>query len=164
MSDKKTNDLQRIPDNINEIHLKELRLGYENGDNAKLFSAIGYCGRNKIIMPEWLVQSFHDSWYEWIGYKVKTLDEAFGLEWPKRKSLAAARKKRNKRFEVYNRIKAFHEEGETIDGELFEKVGHDLCLGKTLAAEYYYSVKNIGVPHSVKVLLEPFVIKDFREK
>ncbi len=165
--DSDTNDLLGIPDEIHNLHLEELQIRYERGDKVALFRAIGYCGKNNLLLPEWLIQSFCDSWYKWVRYDVKTLGEAFEIEWPKGKSLAAAKKKRNKEFEVYTRITRLHEGGESIDEALFQKVGHDLGLGKTLTSEYYYSVKQLiehGAPFGVKALLAPFVVTDFREK
>jgi hypothetical protein len=37
---------------IEALHLDGLRAAFERGDRAKLCSAIGFCGKQRIVMPE----------------------------------------------------------------------------------------------------------------
>jgi len=130
-----------IPEEILHETLEQMREAYENGDNNQLIKAIRWCGNNKLIMPEWVTQAFFNATNEWYSMKVKTLDEAFGLTWPKGKSFNSVKRQRDLKFEVFNRVNSLHLAGEPIDQALFDKVAEDMPISGSLVSKYYYKAK-----------------------
>ena len=143
-----------LPEEVSRAMLEELRQRYQAGDKSKLVAAIRFCGNHKLIMPEWVVDAFFKATNSWYNYEVKELGEALDLAWPKGAHINALKKKRKNKYAVYNRVSEAHEHGETIDINLFEQIGRELGIGRTLASEYYYEVK---------AMMESME-KDFHEK
>ena len=127
-------------DKLHKICLKDYEEQYSNGYQSALFAAIRYCGNEQIVMPEWAVDAFFKATNDWYHFKVKTLDEAFGLTWPEKKQFPAAKQRRELQATVYYRVKELSE-NMPIDETLFELVGDENNIGKTKVSEYYYSCK-----------------------
>ena len=132
-------------------YLDELKRLYDEGDKSRLLAAIRFCGKYKLIMPDWVVNEFRTGTDPWFKYEVKELGEALGVG-RKGVHLAAEKKKHKLKYKVYNKITdaKFADKKKPIE-ELFVEIGKELHLGKTLVSEYYYEAKSY---------LEP----DFRKK
>jgi len=134
-------DFTDLPKEILEECLQDMEEKYNAGDKNQLLKAVRFCGRQKMVMPEWVVKSFHESTNEWYSLRVQTLDEAFGLCWPKGKQINAARKKREKGLAVYYAIRALHEEDKNenpLTMNTFHKVGEKFEISGATASDYYY--------------------------
>jgi hypothetical protein len=119
---------------------EDLRKRFENGDKNALIQAIRFFFNEKIVAPEWVVDAFFEAMNKWLSMEVKELGAAFGLTWPKGRSVAAAKKQRKVMFAVYlSIIKA--SENRAIDDGLFEEIGKRFSLGKTLVKKYYALAK-----------------------
>lgn len=117
---------------------------YLKGDKKAILEAVLACVANDLPIPAWCAKAFEEAFLEVRSYKARSWDDVFGAPHPKGTNLAAKRKKHEKAFEVYERIKNIRERSPStpIDACLFEEVGKEFNLGKTLTEEYYYSVKN----------------------
>ena len=116
------------------------------GDKQALLDAIGRCALQEITMPDWVVTGFLNAYRSFTHHRVKTLGDAFGVSQPKGKHLNAARKKREKAAVVWSRVNELSKRGAPIDDSLFEAVGRELSIGKTLVSEYYYHFKRLARP------------------
>ncbi|MCO6440704.1 MAG: hypothetical protein J5I81_06350 [Nitrococcus mobilis] len=165
---------KKLPEQVAEAQLEEYRLMFEAGYSDALMHALMFCARWGVLMPEWVDRELHRSWNRFISRSADDLGEAFGIQWPKGKHKAAYIKKRRLEFAVYGRIRELHlkpqwrvHNGEwhqvrnmPIDEHLFDEVGKEFHIGKRLASEYYYSVKErmSNPPIAVKSLLEPHIM------
>jgi hypothetical protein len=69
--------------------LLELHKRYDDGDRSALLDAIYVLG---VFFPAWVREGFAEAWLmRYRQYKVKTLDEAFGIKRPQGQHLKAAR-------------------------------------------------------------------------
>jgi hypothetical protein len=117
--------------------LDALQSCYESGkDSLALLDAISICALRGIVIPEWAAIDYLAKWRNVIHHKVKTLDEAFGAVHPKGVNLNAKAKRRKLALDVYNRVTDAHAQGTPLDTALYEKIGTDLSIGKTLVQEY----------------------------
>jgi hypothetical protein len=147
-----------LPPEVVEAHLEEYRERFERGDKAALFSVIRFCFNEQIVAPEWIVDAFFKATNKWYSLKAKTLDEAFNVRWPKGKSIAAAKKRQRLKFAVLSAVRAARNAGRPVDEELFEKIGRELGIGKTLAKDYLKAARLAMTPSAIDMLLEPLVV------
>jgi hypothetical protein len=155
-----TSTRRDLPAEVVDGHLAELNARSSAGDANALFRAIAFCGNQQIAMPEWVVAGFFAAMNRWWSLHCKTLDEAFGVRWPKGARLGAARKKRALEFAVWNDVTNQHDQGRPINRDLFVEIGKAHGIGKTLAQEYYRSAaqKEAALsPPTLNALLEAFM-------
>jgi hypothetical protein len=133
-----------IPASIEAIALEEYRTGYEAGKKADLLRAIRFCLDQEIIPPDWIVRAFAAATNRWFSLRAKTLDDAFGIKYPKGAHLNASRKRRALTPAVLVAVGNARAEGRPVDDDLFEEIGKSLRppIGKTLVKEYYAATKN----------------------
>ena len=157
-----------LPAEVVEAHLAELHARFRSRDANALFKAIGFCGNQQIAMPEWVVAAYFAAMNRWWSYECATLDAAFGIQWPKGKHLAAARKRRKLEFAVLQGVKDRIREGASITPALFAAVGktHGIGIGKTLAEKYYRHALKMteSMPAAAQLLLDPFMTAEARKK
>ena len=121
-------------------HLDSIKKEYESGDGYALFRAIAFCGNEKIIMPEWVVQSLYDGMREFAHYKVKTFDDAFGSTWPHNHvHLKTLEKQKRWSLRILIRVSEYSFMGWPIDIGNFEMVAEELGLKPSEVREIYYS-------------------------
>lgn len=151
---------------LNEI--EQLRRQFEMGDEFALLQAVAKCAQHGLLMPPWLSEKYLQQYRKVVHAHVGTWDEAFGRPYPKGKHIAKLRQRRDLRFVVYNEIRArLHAAPETaIDDALFESVGSNFQIKKTLCNELYYeALQWIGADTSgfgmkiARQILEPFAVK-----
>src|SRR5262249_43895451 len=70
--------------------LAQLKARYDAGDGSALFEALDL---NTSIMVPWVAEAYAKGWGRYLRYETKTLDEAFGVERPKKQHIEAARKR-----------------------------------------------------------------------
>ncbi|MER2510837.1 MAG: hypothetical protein ABTQ25_00175 [Nitrosomonas ureae] len=150
-----------LPNELMKLYLDELEKEFLAGNKTVIFTAICFCGKEQIIMPEWIVSGFHSAINNWHSLKAKTLDEAFNCSWPKGKHINAARKKREKSPAVYREVMNAKQKGIPIDIHLFEEISLKLKINKTDAINYYSEFKrrmeNPGAIRVFDALLEPLI-------
>src|SRR5262249_36768934 len=115
--------------------LVRLHKRYDDGDRSALLDAIYVLG---VILPAWVREGFAEAWWtRYCQYKVKTLDEAFGIKRPQGQHLKAARKRELLRpqiiFEVYRR----HGKGAAPDQQTFAAVGRDVGISGGEASKIF---------------------------
>jgi hypothetical protein len=122
--------------------LELLRARYEQGEKFALMLAIRRCANHDLIMPRWVGAGYIVAFDTILNYRSKDWNEVFGCPIPKGEHLAALRKKRRLEFAVFNEIVEIRQRDpyQAIDAGLFESVGKQFNIGKTLAEEYYYGV------------------------
>lgn len=125
--------------------LDHLEREFRAGDRFALLHAIRVCMNHDLVSPPWVVREYIAAFDSVLNYRKGSWDDAFGRPNPKGSHLAKAQKRHVLLFEVYNRIREIRlmEPGTPIDDGLFERVGAELGIGKTLANELYYKAKRI---------------------
>jgi hypothetical protein len=118
--------------------LEQERLHFEAGNKMSLLAAIRICANHDLVMPEWVALAFIAGYDKVLNCRANSWDAVFGNPYSKGKHLAAMRKKRELSPAVWLAVNDARNQGATVDENLFEQVGKELGLGKTLAAEYYY--------------------------
>lgn len=148
-----------LPADVVAAQLDELAAQFGDGDTPALFRAIAFCGHQQIPMPEWAVAAYFAAMNRWWTLDCASLDDAFGVHFPKSKHLAAARKKRRLQLAVYDDVEASKASSRGISASLFAEVGKRHAIGKTLAEKYCYSAKRMlgSMPKSIDALLVPFM-------
>ena len=124
--------------------LETCRVAYENGDRARLLLALRLCLSMRVLAPAWVVNAVHLATARWYSGEADTLDEAFGVVRRKNFNRAAYLKRQKLEKQVYRKVSAAKERGESITDELFEQIGRPLGLGKTLVKEYYTDVRKLA--------------------
>jgi hypothetical protein len=122
--------------------LGEYKKQFES-DKYYLMAAIRVCANHGIPLPDWAASAYIKAYDEVNNARAKSWSKVFGDPYPKGRHLAAIRKKRELQFAVFNKITQTlaMEPSLPIDESLFEKVGKELNIEKTLASEYYYAAK-----------------------
>ena len=119
--------------------LERARLVYERGYKRELLYCLDYCLTNNVQVPPWVKQGLHNAMNAAFSYEIKSWDEAFGEILPKGKRIVTERRNAKIYWDLFMRIRDLHEKaGEAIDEGLFEKVGAEFGVGKTVASEIYY--------------------------
>jgi DNA-binding transcriptional LysR family regulator len=124
------------------------RPAIEAGDGFALLGAIRICANHDVTMPEWLARQFIRRYDLALNCRSGSWDDAFGLPYPKGTHLHALRKHREKRFAVYNAVRAAKslDPDIAIGARLFVQVGEPLGIGKTLAEKLYYQAERMLYP------------------
>jgi hypothetical protein len=135
----------RVKDDIDPevvaILLDDLRQRFEAGDRNALIQAIRRCFQCGVVAPEWVVTAFFRATNKWYQMDAKSLDDALGVAWPKGKSVAAAKKRRRLKFAVFNEINKARARGRAVDEELYQEIGRQFGIGKTLVKVYDHAAR-----------------------
>lgn len=129
--------------------VEKLRRKYEGGvddqdreqppDPAALLDAIDFCARAGMPMPRWLAEAWCARYEDWMLFRAKSLDEAFGVSRPKGMHIdGAAQRQRLKARVVLEVLRLHGEEKLPIDQDLFDRVGKVLGIGGGLVNKIYY--------------------------
>lgn len=123
--------------------LETYQEGFEKGDKFLLMLALKECAQHDLIIPDWVARAYLLGFYGVVNARIKTWDEAFGALYKKGANLKAIRKRRLLSVAIMNAINDILscKPDTPIDSALFERVGRNFNIGKTLAADYYYSAK-----------------------
>jgi hypothetical protein len=127
-------------------HIQSRKEQIKEGDGFEVLSCIRWCINHGLVAPIWLCKEFNKRYDSVLNLKAKSWDDplAFGKPYKKNFNLNAAHKKKYKKFGVYIEIKRQLNcnPKPPIDDHLFEIVGKQFDIGKTLAKEFYYEVEN----------------------
>ncbi len=121
--------------------LEQHRLAFEAGNRFSLPTAIRICANHDLPLPDWASKAYIAAFDQVLNARAASWDEVFGKPYPKGTNLAATRKRRTLKYAVALRINAVlgSEPHTPIDEALFERVGAEFHIGKTLAAALYYA-------------------------
>lgn len=129
--------------------LRERIESNSEGAGFDVLYCVMLCGTNNLVMPEWLSCAFNQRYYAVSKFRALSWDDelSFGKPYPKSTSLKATSKKMRLIPKVWLAVGAALEEGSKIDASLFESIGKNLNIGKTLADDYYYlAINQHGYP------------------
>lgn len=119
--------------------LKHLEGEFCKGDSWALMSAIRICAQHDLSMPDWASRAYISAYDRVLNAREKSWDAVFGSPYPKGTNLNSLRKKQKMRPAVWSRIVETIKCNPEIpiDSCLFENIGKEFNIGKTLAEEYY---------------------------
>lgn len=119
------------------------RAEYEAGNKVALMQAIHVCGIDRIPLPDWVASAYSRCFESVRMARAKSWDDVFGKPFPKGSNLIAIHKRRKHQWDLVNRIRLIRESepGTALDAALFERVGKEFGLGRSLAQDYYYEAK-----------------------
>jgi hypothetical protein len=125
--------------------LDDLRVQFESGNGFALLAAIRCCANHDLVMPEWVANAYIAKYDPVLNCTAKSWDEVFGSPYAKGLHISKRRRRRVLRFDVYLRIEnILRTQPDTgIDDSLFETVGAQVGIGKTLCNEMYYEAKEL---------------------
>jgi hypothetical protein len=139
---------QRFLDGGQEAH------EFEPVGSSSLMEAIAVCGSADIPLPRWAADAFSKAIRRVFSAEIATWDEAFGRPWPKRTDFSALRRHMGMMQEIFLRVRTLHEDGDrAIDEELFEDVGKEFKIGRSLCSKLYYQEKRRlgGLPYAIRL-------------
>jgi hypothetical protein len=122
--------------------LEIYRENFQNGNKYSLMLAIRICANHDLILPDWVSKAYITAFDGVQNYRNKSWDEVFGAPNKKGTNLNASRKKRELKLAVLLEVRRIYFSQlprPAIDILMYEEVGKKFNIGKTLAAEYYYS-------------------------
>jgi hypothetical protein len=110
------------------------------GDEGALLEAIAVCARHALVIPEWAACAFLEAWRRVIHFETDSWDVAFGRPHPRGMHLARAQQRWLLRYQVWNRIHDLRTSSDKIGlgDELFDQVGEEFGIHKTLCSQLYY--------------------------
>jgi hypothetical protein len=130
--------------------------------NKYILPALFECAMDGLPIPAWCAQAFINAFRDVRHYREKSWDDVFGKPHPKGMQIAAKRRKKMLEFAVLGRVREIKAENPDtpIDESLFEEIGKELGICKTLVGEYYYSAKGkLKLSPTAQALLQPYVSK-----
>jgi hypothetical protein len=127
------------PHAYDTLRLERARLQYEQGHKRQLLYSLDFCLTNNVEVPPWVKKGLSNAMDAAHYYRIKSWDDVFGVVLPKSKRLATEQRNMKISWDLFNRVRDLHEAGAAIDEDLFEKVGKEFGVGKTLASELYYT-------------------------
>ena len=150
------------------VELRELYNIYRMGNKAAIMEALFICSLNSLTIPRWCEVAYLAAYRKIQQYRARSWDDVFGRPHQKGVHLIGKQLKREQSLLVYRRIKDVNKnnlfgkrEKEFIDGspirdkngrikhynpsaigeKLFERVGMEFNMHKTLAEKFYYDWK-----------------------
>jgi hypothetical protein len=124
-------------DAANERILSMHRRQFENGNNEALLEAMAFCGRRRIVQPDWIVDAFAERWKKWTEFQVRTADEAFGLSRPKGQKLSWLRLQHKLKYEVLLDIADAQAHRRPVNHDLYEEIGERYGVSATTVDKLY---------------------------
>lgn len=132
---------------VERLELEGYRQRFEcsegDGRAQALLQAVCFCHDQQIVAPEWAVEAFARASNAWFRLQVGSLDEAFGAETMTDGRRMQALRRRRARPAI--NLAIMHAKNSnppvSINEELFQKIGNDVGLCKTIVQEIYYRKK-----------------------
>jgi hypothetical protein len=131
----KTNHLKSQHKTL-EQYAKEFR----RGDGKALLMALRLCCINSMPVPEPFSTTIVEGIDKWLDYEIATLDEALSVARPKGMRIEDRRKKKALQSKVFVTVWGAHQDGSSMDLELFENVGNLYGISAETARAYYYEM------------------------
>lgn len=142
-----------------EQRLLQERERYESGENIALMGAIRICVNHDLPLPQWASRAYIKAYGKVLNCESNSWDEVFGKPYPG-KHLDKLKQRQELRIAIYSRVVDIRNAGGftymddgagkmkrayeiPVDEVLFEDVGAEFGIGKTLCNELYYEAKKI---------------------
>ena len=113
-------------------------------DGLSLLEAIDYCFRTGCDVPLRMRNAFCGRYLAWALFQHRTLDEAFGVELPRRIHFEGRKRREQLRFLVVLHVVCLSRQ-EPLTGALFAKVGEALGISESETSAIYYEVESAGL-------------------
>jgi hypothetical protein len=131
-------------DRYEEGFLEKQRKRYEAGDKSALIYCMEHCLRNHTAIPEWVETAFLRGCQDVRNLKVKSWDDVFGRRLKKGARLATERRNSDLVGHIYSRVGELRDAGESINKNLFDRLGKELGISGSTARDLYYAtLKNL---------------------
>lgn len=119
--------------------LERLRVGFLEGSKAAMLEAVSLCAWHDLMMPDWLARGFLNAYRSvTLNYEAATWDAVFGAP-NVGVHLEDARRRRRLGPQVWLAVNKLRQEGRATDDLLFEDVGDQVGVKKSLAKQLYYA-------------------------
>jgi hypothetical protein len=131
------------PDDYAVRRLEQARVLYEQGDKGQILPWLDWCLSQDVQVPQWLKEAFCEAYNARRDYSIKSWDDVFGPPVPKGARPENEQRKLKKLWPLFERMYDLHSADPAnwpIGEKLFEKVGKEFGVGKTLASELYYKM------------------------
>lgn len=138
-----------------KLELEHERLRFERGQKMALMGAIRICANHDLPLPDWAARAYISAYDKVLTCRSNDWNEVFGRPYPG-KHLGKLRQRRELKFAIYLRVNDLRQDGWSIedgrrvpryvralDDILFEEVGEEFSIKKTLCKELYYEAKNL---------------------
>ncbi len=128
------------------VHLVNFQNKYKEGDKFALLQTIEFCAQAEIKIPKWAANGYTEVFRQISDLEFKSLDEAFGVTYPKGKQLHAAYKKKKYQPSMYLEVLQASKDGLPIGyGPLgaYAFVGNKYNLSESVVSNYYNEVNKI---------------------
>lgn len=121
-------------------YLPELEKSFKAGDKFALLQAISECALHDLVLPDWAAMAFLEGYYSVINLRSGSWDDAFGKPFKKGMHLDQARTRRQARLKVYLAVRRIlaSEPHTPIDDHLFDRVGKECNVSRSVANQLYY--------------------------
>jgi len=112
-------------------------------DGVELLQTIHVCGREGLPLPMWIVKDLLNRLQKLTTFETASWEDAFGRVLPNRARLAKSKRDHELRPRVHSRVMEIRQEEPraAIDIFLFERVGREFGIGKTLCEELFYEAE-----------------------
>jgi hypothetical protein len=122
---------------------QKLRSRFEAGEQRALLDAVDICARAGIPLPWWLAEAFSTCFTAWRRLQIETLDETFKVTWPKGTRWNDLARREHLKWDVLHRAFELRtRENLPFGEELFERIGRDLDISRSLANKIFYAPEN----------------------
>lgn len=144
---------------LTERLIEDCRRRFEAGDKTALLDAIDLCARSGTVMPVWLAEAYGAGYTAWATYKVRSLDQAFGVERKGKRITDLQRREALKAIVVIEVDKLRQENTPTGEG-LFEKVSKKLKIPTGQVRAIYYDSSWRKFNEAIRAMPKPAWLKD----
>lgn len=152
---------------IYEIAFEAYENEYLAGETQALMKCINFCCANKLVMPNWAAEAFHQGYTKVMNYEARSWDTVFGRPHKKGMHLKEQRCDEDKQL-IHKCVRELINQGYPIDEGLFETVGKRFgSKGREIRDIYYdHERQRIEQLHSLYKGMEIVdkVLKQMREK
>jgi hypothetical protein len=124
------------------IEIESLSKLFAEGDSMALLAAIRKCANHDLPLPDWVAKAYISAYDEVLNCRSNSWDEVFGKPYPA-KHIGKLRQRRELIFGIYSRVRQLNKDGVGLDDPLFEIVGKEFGIKKSLCKELYYKAKNM---------------------
>jgi len=115
---------------------------FEAGHREILLRTVFAYAEAKRPMPQWVTTALRDISWRAMNGEIESWEDVFGKPWGRGQRRTALTRRRQ--LELYWRIRTLHEkEGASVNNELFERVGKDFGLSRSVASRFYYEVEHL---------------------
>ena len=110
---------------------------YEQGQRYSVIPALALCFSSNLEIPKWVKAGYLTALEQLYNGDHTTLDHALGMKRGRGKRGKSHKLSSDQEHKIYARVCELRQQGMAVDDSLFESVGKEFGIGKTLAKETY---------------------------